>query len=162
VVAVKITGRKFIVGSIKRILVLASASLLGLALSSSAALADPIGGPWVATGTLVENYYLSGSNCSLGMAGDVDGNSATIVTQTRCNSPIGTPSPQAPWAIAWNASDTGGTMAYAVWRTFPGARCLYTATVPFTYSLGTLSFSGTVFGPPPCGGRYGVDGRVTL
>jgi hypothetical protein len=145
---------------------LAAAFAAGAAQSASA---DPIGVPWLATGSYFEDWALSGNDCDLGVVGNTDGTAITNVIFTSCSGSNNFPRTSVtPWPITWNGIDTGGVIAMSILRSVPPVgNCLFTGSVPFSYAGntfgGTFFIDGEVFTAPvgPCaGGSYGIQATL--
>jgi len=129
-------------------IVAAILSVLTLGLLSASALALPITTPWTGTGGIELQGGLGGSLCIITVDGFTDGNSIDDASFAGCRGAAGTPTGLFPWPVTWDAALTGGSVDIAAQVTILGVTCLYTGSVPFTYSggatSGTITLNGTV------------------
>lgn len=122
-------------------LLIAALSLLALSMVSPSALADPIGRPWTAQGSIRMDWGLGGAVCSAWtVAGGRNGNTITRSVFAGCTGALGTPTALVPWIIPWNAGNSGGTIVVALLANYLGlASCLYSGPVTFTYAAPTFT-----------------------
>lgn len=125
---------------------LAALSILALTFMSSSALADPIGRPWGGGGRIFIDFGLGGADCSAWtVAGARNGNTITSSTFGGCSGALGTPTALLPWAVTWNARDTGGTIAIAMLANFLGlSSCLWSGSLAFRYAAPTFTITSSV------------------
>lgn len=125
----------------RRGLALAALALAAPLLAAPAASADPIGAPWTGTGRVSIRGTLHGITCDLAVAGARDGNAITTAGFSNCSAGYGAITALTPWAVTWNGTNTGGTIAVAYLAVIIGLSCLHAGTVNFTYSASVFTFT---------------------
>lgn len=139
-----------------------------LMFSASSALADPVGEPYLAEGTIELDGGLGGSVCSAStIEGYTDGNSVDDLVFAGCSGAAGTPvANNLPWAVSWNGN-SGTVNVDATARVLGIVTCRYQGPVTVTYAAGppgTLTLSGRVplvSGVFPCPSTVRVSGTFT-
>jgi hypothetical protein len=154
---------------IKRGVLTAALSIVALTFASSAAVADPIGRPWSATGDVSFDFGLGGTTCGWSVRGARDGATIDVSTVAGCVGGIFSPTSLGSWPVTWNPTNTGGTIAVALLGTHIITGCLYAGTLNFTYSPTTFEIAyslidlvQTLNRGLPCPSQIAMVGTLTI
>ena len=126
-------------------LLAAIVSIMLAGLGAQSALADPIGGPWAASGEIFLDNGMGGTECAFSMEGFTDGDQVDDIAFSGCVGTLLTIDALPSWTIDWDPTGTRGTLEME----FLGdmimiVSCLYRGSVPVEYSGGRLIGTGGV------------------
>jgi hypothetical protein len=111
------------------------ATTITLLFATSAASADPIARPWSGRGVLHMDWGLGGTDCTaFTVAGARTGNTISSADFGGCSGALSVSWAYVPWSIGWNATNTGGTVAFRFGTRLLGLTdCDYAGQVPFVF-----------------------------